>query len=343
MSKIWTENKIELITTYLRNGLLSKQIAKKMNVSVDSLDGVIRRYDLSCHKVPKASTSKFVENIDFDVLDNDNFEDKIKQAKLDWKIKKSQKKSVNKNYKTALFWPDTHIPHHNNPACKSMLKLMDDMSFDRFCIIGDFMDFGCISHWNQNKHKTLELQRLKNDYIQGNALLDEIDQRLPAKAEKFYCNGNHEVWMKDLLEQMPQLEGMIDHESNLKLTERGYKVSEYNELVKMGRLYVTHGIYAGGNPIKKHVDELKTNVLFGHTHTLGMQLFSSPARDIAFVGYNVGCLCDLSPDYMRNRPNGWVHGGAVGYFYPNGHFDIHLIRIINGKFVFNNKIYDGNK
>ena len=219
---------------------------------------------------------------------------------------------------------------------------MNDIPFDIFSIIGDYMDLGCISHWNRNKHKTLEMKRLKTDYIIGNSLLDEFDKRLPKKCEKYYLEGNHELWAKDLLEEIPALEGLVEPEAMLFLKERNYKYSSYNELIKFGRLYVTHGIYAGTSPIKKHVDELKVNVLFGHTHTLGMQLFSSSAREIAFAGYNIGCVCDLAPDYMKNKPNKWTHGFAVGYFYDNGYFDIELIRVVNGKFVFNGKMYNGN-
>lgn len=344
MRKIWTEADIEILKTLLRNGLSTKDIAKKLNTTRDTVSGAITRYNLAEHKIIKPCVANYLEGTDFDVLDEKNFEEAKKKAKLDWQIKKSTKKGVDTSkVKIGILWSDTHIPHQNTPACKAVLKLMDDIQCTRFCIMGDFMDLSCISHWNKNKHRTLELKRLKDDYIIGNTLLDEIDKRLPKNAEKHYLMGNHESWANDLLEEIPQLEGLIEPEANLKLAERGYKVYPYNDLVQFGRLYLTHGIYAGGNPIKKHVDELKVNIAFVHTHSLGMSLFPSPAREIAFAGYNCGCLCDLSPDYMKNRPNAWTHGIAVVYFYPNGYFDVQLIRIVQGKFIFNNKIYDGNK
>lgn len=341
----WSNDKIDILTTYLRNGNSQKDIAKKLNTSVDSVSGAIRRYNLNEHIIIAPTSTKFLKNIDFNELNDKNFEQTKKEAKLKWNIAKSNReKTKNKNFEIGLFFPDAHIPHHNMVVCKSILKLMDDILFDKFVIIGDFLDFGCISHWNKNKHKTLELQRLKNDYIEGNSFLDEIDKRLPKNCEKHYLFGNHDgEWPQQLLEEMPQLEGLVEPESQLFLKERHYKTYSYNELVQFGRLYVTHGIYAGANPIKKHLDELKVNVLFGHTHSLGMMLSSSPAREIAFAGYNIGAVCDLSPDYMKNKPNAWQHGFAVGYFYPNGYFDIQIVRIIDGRFVFNGKIYDGNE
>jgi len=341
--KIWTEDEISIITAYLRNRVPIKQIAKKFDVTPDSIYGIIRRNDLSEQIIPRPSTKLFMKNIDFVDLQEENFEELKKKSKLQWEIKKSTRKNKNKTpFKTALFWPDTHIPHHNPIVVKSILKLMDDVIFDKMVICGDYMDLGCISHWNRNRHKTLEMKRLKADYVIGNSLLDEIDKRLPKNCDKHFLEGNHEVWAKDLLEEIPALEGLVEPESLLYLKERNYKFYEYNKLIRFGRLNITHGMFAGASPIKKHMDELKVNILFGHTHTLGMQLFCSSARQIAFAGYNIGCVCDLSPDYMKNKANKWTHGFAVGYFYENGYFDIELIRVVNGRFVFNSKMYDGN-
>jgi len=343
MAIIWNDETKSVLVAYLRNGMARKEIARKMNMTVDAIDGAIRRYDLSEHVLAKNVSSKFIDNLDLETLDDEKFEKMKEKAKLKWKITKSKKKkNKKKEYESAIFWSDLHIPHHNTPAVKAVLKLMDDIKFDKCSIMGDFMDLGCIGHWNKNRHKTLEMARLKDDYILGNALLDEIDKRLPSDADKFYLMGNHEVWADMLLEEMPALTGLIEPETMLKLKERNYSVSQYNELVKIGRLFITHGIYAGSNPIKKHLDELKVNCLFGHTHTIGMRLSPSPARSIAFSGYNVGCLCDLGPEYMKNRPNSWTHGFAIGYFFPNGYFDIQIIRIIEGRFIFNGKVYDGN-
>lgn len=343
MAIIWNDENKNILISYLRNGYSRKHIAVKMNMTIDSVTGAITRYNLQEHIVQKPSAIKVEGNVNYEELDDDKFDEAKAKAKLKWKIKKSRKLKTKGNpYETAIFWSDLHIPHQNDPAIKAVLKLMDDIKFDKNIIIGDMMDLGCIGHWNKNRHKTLEMARLKNDYIQGNALLDEMDKRLPKDAEKFYLKGNHEVWADMLLEEMPSLIGLIEPESQLFLKERNYKIAQYNELIQIGRLFVTHGIYCGTNPIKKHIDELKSNIIFGHTHTLGMQLSSSPTREIAFSGYNIGCLCDLSPDYMKNRPNAWTHGFAVGYFYPNCYFDVQLVRIVKGKFIFNGKEYDGN-
>ena len=343
--KIWTQEKVDILITYLRQGLTVKQTAKKLDTTQDAVNAAIRRYGLEEHKTYKPATPKFLENFNANIenLNDDNFEKQKKAAKLKWKIPTSKKNLGKvKAFKIGLFLPDAHIPHQNEAVVKSIIKLTDDIKFDTFALLGDFMDLGCISHWNKNKHRTLEMHRLKEDYILGNSILDEFDKRLPKDCEKHYLEGNHEIWANALLEEMPQLEGLIEPRELLFLDKRGYKFYPYNDVVKFGRLFVTHGIYAGVTPIKKHLDELKVNIMFAHTHTLGMRLSASPAREIAFAGYNIGSICDLNPDYMRNRPSAWTHGFAVVYFFPNGYFDVQLIRVINGRFIFNNKLYDGN-
>jgi len=340
----WTDDKINILIAYLRNSVPTKVIAQKMNTTVDAVSAAIRRYNLQEHILSRKTTETFKQNINFDDLNDNNFDKLKEESKLQWKIPQSKRQlKKNKQFKVGLFFPDAHIPHHNPAVCKSILKLMKDIIFDRMIIMGDFMDFGCISHWNKNRHKTLEMKRLKSDYIIANTLMDEFDKRLPKNCDKHFLKGNHDLWPDSLVEEMPALEGMVEPENMLFLKQRNYKVYDYNTLVKFGKLYATHGMYAGANPIKKHIDDLKVNIIFAHTHTLGMRLSTSPARNIAFSGYNVGCVCNLAPEYMKKRANAWTHGFAIGYFYPNGYFDIVLIRIINGQFIFNGKLYDGNK
>lgn len=344
MASKWTKEQLDILTTYLKQGLSCRQIANKMNITYSSIEKTISRYDLAKFRVQSAIAKKFVENIELEELNDLDFAKAKEDAKLKWVIKPTKlPANKKKEYETAFVLGDFHIPHHDASSIKAVLECITDNKPDQMVINGDYLDYGCVSHWNQNRRKTLEMARLKNDYIIGNSLLDEIDSRLPKGCKKNFLKGNHEVWIDDLLEAMPQLQGLIEPEELLKLEERGYKVTPYNDFVQVGKLNITHGIFAGGNPVKKHLDELKVNILFGHTHTIGMMLSSSIAREVAFSGYNSGCLCNMAPDYMKGRPHGWSHGFAIVHTYPNGYFEVNLIRIIDGKFIYNNKIYNGNK
>lgn len=340
---IWTTESLKVLQTLIDSGKNYRQIAKDLGTTASAVESSVRRHDLKGMKSVQSSSVN-LDRIDLVGCEEENLEEFKNLIQLKWKIPTTKiPKNEKKPYKIMLVTSDHHVPHHNVPALRAVLKLMDDVKFDINVILGDFYDASVISHWNTNKRKTLEGKRLKKDYIVCNTILDEMDKRLPAGAAKHYLFGNHDgSWFDDLLESMPSLEGMVEPTSQMKLKERGYQTYEYNEIVPFNRLNLTHGIYAGGNPIKKHLDELKVNIMFGHTHQLGMQFSSSPARDIAFAGYNTGCMSDLSPDYMKNRPHAWTHGFAIVYLYPNGYFDVNLIRIIQGKFIYAGKIYDGN-
>ncbi len=158
---------------------------------------------------------------------------------------------------------------------------------------------------------------------------------------KCFFTGN--CWSDQFIEEYPVLEGLLDPITSLKLEERGYKIYEkLNHIERIGKLNITHGMYHSMHYVKTHIDKLKTNVLFGHLHSPRQRFESSPAREIAIAGYALGCLCDLAPDFMKNRANAWVHGFAVIYFYDNGYFDVDIKRIVKGRFIYNGKIYNGN-
>lgn len=339
MSNKWSKEKLEIIKICLENGMSYSSIAKKFKTNSDVIEKVCRRHDLKKYKKEEETPI-----IDFKELDDKNFEELKEKAKLVWQVVKSKlPNNVEKEFKTFIIVGDIHAPKQNEEAIKSILKLMDDVKFDGIINLGDHLDLACISHWNKGKNKTLEGQRLKNDFIIGNAILDEFDKRLPKNAEKHFFMGNHEEWLNQLIEEVPALDGLFDIESGLKLTERGYKVYDYNEIVKFGKLCVTHGIYTGSNPAKIHALRTLSNILIGHLHSPEMSLIHSPAKEVSVVGYVNGCLTNMSPDYMKNKPHNWSHGFAILYLFPDGYFDVNLIRIVKNKFVYNGKLYNGNR
>lgn len=171
----WTKEKIALLKAYLEGGLLSKDIASKLKMSTDSVDGAIRRYNLN-----KFKKVEDLPVLDLDELSDKDFDEQKEAAKLQWKVPVSKlPANPNNKFRTYIIVGDVHIPEQDEVAVKSVLTLMDDIKFDGIINLGDYLNLSCISHWNENKHKTLEGKRLKGDYISGNALLDEFDKRLP--------------------------------------------------------------------------------------------------------------------------------------------------------------------
>lgn len=337
----WDKKAINKVAKCLAKGMTYSEIARQLKTTPTSVEKAVRRYDLRKFYKEKPKSAIKVD-INLDNCDDDKFDLRKEKAKLKWAIKPTKvKANKNKGFKSYIVIGDQHIPEHDVTAHKAIFNLMDDIKFDGIINLGDAMDLACISHWNKGRNKTLEGKRLKQDYIDANAVLDEFDKRLPANAEKHFFKGNHEEWIDQLIDSTPALDGLFDLESGLNLKERGYNVYQYNEIVNFGRLKVTHGIYAGMNPARTHVLRTLSNMLIGHVHSPEMTLVHSPAKDTSVVGYCNGCLCQMSPNYMRNKPHNWATGFAVLYVFPDGCFDVHLVRMVKHRFVFNGKIYSG--
>lgn len=339
-SKVWTDEKIKDLKKLLASGNSVKEAAKKLKASQDSVGGAIRRYSLKIQPVAPAYIPIELENktINIDKIKKDN--------SLRWEIKKSNKTNIkNKNFKSYLVIGDIHIPFQNDEAIKSVLSLMDDQPFDGIVILGDFMDMTPISHWlhEKSQNKSLENKRMLSDYAKGNVLLDEIDKRLPAGCDKHFFMGNHERFYNDLIEKYPALEGLLEPATELKLKERGYKIYPVNHIEWIGKLAFCHGMFHSQNYVRAHIQAFKTNVIHADMHSPQMCFDNSPAKELAIAGYCIGCLCNTNPEYMQNRPNKWSHGFGIMYLYQSGDFDLDLKRIVKGKFVYNNKMYDGNK
>lgn len=334
MAKVWNEEKIALLKAYSSNPTLTKaDIAKKMKTSVDAVGHAQRRYNITHDYIPSKTVSKKAAN-------------KLPKVEpIEWTIPKSKrKKPKDRPFKAYVVTGDHHIPYEDKPSTRVTLEVTKDVNPEGFILLGDYMDMEPISHWLKNKKKTLENKRMRDDYIAGNKLLDKFDSILSPSCDKRYFYGNHEDWYFQLIEEMPALEGLLEPRTELRLEERGYKVyTEVNHIERIGRLCFTHGIYHNQNYVKKHIDTFQTNVIHADMHSPRFRCSESPAREIALVGYCLGCLCNLAPAYGKNRPNKWSHGFAVVYFYDNGYFDVDLKRIVKGKCVFNGKLYDGNK
>ena len=319
------------------------EIAKIIGISERSVQRLVAKLRLS-GKLPYRKDLVVKQDLGINPTDltDEAYNDILTKSRIAWQVPKSNVELEKKEFKSYLVIADTHVPSQNIPAVRSVLSLCNDIKFDGFIIDGDFMDLNCISHWTKNKRKTLEMKRLKSDYIQGNILLDEFDVRLPKLCDKRFIYGNHERFMDDLIEERPELEGLFEPKECLKLEERGYKVfTEQNHAEKVGRLHITHGVWSGTSPVRAALAAYKTNVLFGHVHTEEERLESAAPKELAIIGASMGALSDLNPAYMQNKTHRWSHGFAIVHVFPNGFFHLELIRIVNAKFIYNMTVYDG--
>jgi hypothetical protein len=244
-----------------------------------------------------------------------------------------------------LHWGSENVGGHKKPlhdprALDVTLQFLSDFKPHDVYLGGDFLDCGVISHHNKGKARKTEGFRLLRDAeeCQKN-VIEPLEKLVPGR--KIYQIGNHEDWLKDLADEMPGLEGMVEITKLLKLGK--WEVVEQGKGIQYGKLYFMHGdtIKGGGEMCaKKGVMDYERNVRFGHFHTYQVYTKVSPVEnEVARTGMAIPCLCRKDVGYMERIPNKWVQGFLYGYMTDKGPFGEHIAIIINGQLVTNGKVY----
>ena len=240
----------------------------------------------------------------------------------------------------ALF--DIHYPEHTQECMNVVYKFLKDFKPDYLVLGGDQMDFGCISHHNKGKFRLLENARLKRDYkgFQTN-ILDKLEDNIPANCKRWFMIGNHEYWIERLVDDNPQLEGLVEVEENLNL--KNWKIIPFNETLTIGEINFIHGIWCNKYHAEKNIRIYNKNIFSGHVHTNQIFTVVSPINSLPRQGVSVGCLCNKNMDYMHEKPSAWIHQFMYWYELGDGTFRYYLVTIINGVAVINGKLYNGNE
>lgn len=243
---------------------------------------------------------------------------------------------------------DTHYPQHHKPTWKAIFNYLDFERTDLFVFGGDQLNLQCISHHTKNQ----PLYRTRRAYmneIQGfdRDILTPLESRFN-NTKKVWIIGNHEDWEHDVIEEHPELEDAIGHVKLLHLVERGWEVVHLGHCFKYGKFHFIHGEIltgignqAGMYPSRKAVELYAGNVLAGHTHAPQTFTKISPVdAKNKWQGHISPTAGSVNPDYLRNRPTAWLNGFNRIEFAPNGQFNYYPIITIDGKFMWNGKVYE---
>jgi len=249
-----------------------------------------------------------------------------------------------------ILLPDIHHPFHNKKAVRSVFEFMKWFKPDAVVLLGDNLEMQAINHWQQEKgnKKYFEGVRLLHDYADFTKdILEPIEEICP-KATREWLDGNHELWATNLIKRFPQLEGMIEPEIAMKLKERGWNYTPFIKKdgrrgsIKMGKLTITHGHYTNKYHASKTSDTYSGSVVYGHAHDLQShtKVHIEDPNDY-HTATAIGCLCDLSPEFLWGQPNRWVHAFGVLYVRDGGEYNLYVPVIINGKFTYAGKTFGG--
>jgi hypothetical protein len=205
---------------------------------------------------------------------------------------------------------------------------------------GDIMNMSSMSHWAETRDRMVELSSIKDEYDAFNKFLDDFLTHLPRGCNVVWILGNHEDWCRQYQLANPKVAKYLGIEENLHLKERGITLIEFNKVYSLGKMNFTHGYYTNDHHTKKMCQNYRKSIFYSHTHDIQRYTHISPIDSKDYhTAQSVGTLSKMNPVYLKNRPNRWVQGFLSFYLNPDRSFSSYQIEIVNGSFVWNNKVY----
>lgn len=224
-------------------------------------------------------------------------------------------------------------PH---PAYKLAKKFIKHFKPNTIYLNGDMLDLSYMSSYTAAAELAREGKKLKKDY---DLLSRELDffQRWSKKV--VYLSGNHEERAQRTIDRYMNWGDLLSLPDHTRLKERNIDwYPEKDQPIEITQdLLISHGFYYNMHYAKKTVETTGRSIIVGHTHRRQEYTYSYYGGYVVTC-YGLGCLCDLSPDFMKSKNSGHSHGFGVGYITSGGfHFDNILIR--NNEFVYGGKLW----
>lgn len=234
------------------------------------------------------------------------------------------------------------IPVHDPKALSIAMQFIADFKPDHVVLGGDMLDCRMISHHTKGKPGQVEGLKLLSD---AKGLVEEVIQPLEdqVKGRLIYHTGNHEDWLNQLADEYPGLEGVLDIERVLDLSDQ-WEVIPQGGSSTIGKLTFIHGdqLSSGEHSAKNAVTAYERNVRFGHFHTYQVYTKTSAVDMNGHTAAAIPCLCKKDPAYGKANPNKWMQGFLWGYTNgPAGTFNDYVTVIVNGVATINGKTYKG--
>lgn len=239
-----------------------------------------------------------------------------------------------KNHNKILLLPDIHIPYHDVDALTQAISWGTSRDINTVILQGDTLDCYKLSYWQKDPRKR-DFTGERDIFWR---VLDVLQEKFPS-AKFYYIEGNHEERWKSTLMSHPRFAeacyGMVEFELDiiLRLGERNITWIADKQKIFAGKLAIIHGHeYKGGNanlvnPARWEFMKTLGNSICGHFHRTSGHSEPNVENELRAT-WSVGCLCELSPEYMPN--NKWNHGFARVLVNDDETFKVTNLRIYNG-------------
>jgi len=238
---------------------------------------------------------------------------------------------------------DIHTPDENKPAIKAVELLFSDFKPDYLIWGGDLGNWASFCHWEEGWASP---NQTCDDFESVDKIITRHIGICGNECKYVWLQGNHDLWVDNYCKLAVNEKHLKEYDlkKRLFLKDRKIKFIPINKTFNIGKLKFIHGLYCNEHHAKKTLLAYNSNVIYGHIHTEQSYTYVSPVDDTQVrVGRSRPCLCNLNPDYLKNRPNAWTHGFSAWYVREDGTFNEYCVNITKGIFTFNGKTYDGNE
>ena len=250
---------------------------------------------------------------------------------------------------------DHHHSISDRVAEAAVMKLAQDLKPQTWVFNGDVIDAWWISRHDKEADRLFDADA-------GARIVDELASFRPYGAAAaqicktvYVGEGNHEKRLSALINANPGLHGLpglrwarlFDLPENVKHLDYGYRL-------RIGPVTFVHGDRIGGRFGVKYPcgwvldNQGSRNVLFGHSHRLQSHYrttWDENGQPHVYTAMNTGHLSDVAKQRYASEPN-WQQGFSVIEFYTEAgrlRFTPHLIPIVDGRFSFAGRVYDGRR
>lgn len=249
---------------------------------------------------------------------------------------KAKLQTKGKAYKVVVL-PDLHLPAERNlfhPSARIAMKYLAKHGADEVISLGDVADFMELSSFDSDKPLKLENKRLSQTWWAIDTYLEEL--KVCGIKKHTWLRGNHEERLYKYIERNPIHAGTLELE-NQYAGVKGLNIIDMNVMYSIGELNFIHGHRHNIYHARTYLMDYHCNIMYGHTHD--MQSFSMVTPRGPIEAMSVGCLSTRKPVWLRNKPNRWVHGFAIVYFFDDGTYIPYRVTIINDRTVIEGEVY----
>lgn len=239
--------------------------------------------------------------------------------------------------------PDTHHPYVDKRAWRVFLQAMRRFKPHRLICLGDFGDFYTVSAHRKSPDG---LQRLQTEINACSKALDELDA-LGAK-HRYFVMGNHEDRLaRYIADRAPELHGLkiggasLDVEGLFDLKRRGWQVTPYGGVCRVGKVYYAHDPSgAGQNAHYQAGIKMGHSVVHGHTHRAATAYMGNITgeRRIAMMAGWLGDVRKASYVHKVPQTHSWMHAFAIGFMEADGVTHLQLVPIMRGRACVNGEL-----